>query len=239
MGASNIVYPGVLPSWIAILFELGDLLLSSAFWFALSVTLAEIALALALGGGAGIAIGILLGLGRNLGGALERYVHYLASTPKVVFLPLFFILFGIGSPSKVAIGAFACSFPVILGTASAMRFVKPVFIHVGASFGLSPWQMLAKVYLPSLLESIVTGLRVALGVAFSACLIAEIRVSTAGLGSLIMASYDRSRFAEVYALLFVIIGFAITGNTLLDRLSRRLDRRTVLPRKVPLSRPHS
>jgi NitT/TauT family transport system permease protein len=222
LGASGFVYPGVLPSWVAILASLTRFLASAAFWFDLSVTALEIGLALSIGAVLGILAGIALGMSRWVGAGLERYVHYLASTPKVVFLPLIFILFGIGPGSKVALAAFACSFPMALGTASAMRHIPPVYIRVAKGFGLSPWQMAWMIYLPSMLRPIVTGLRISLGIAFSACLVAEMKFSNIGLGSLMIGSYEHSRFADVYALLTVIIGFAVATNSLLDRLGRRL-----------------
>ena len=160
-----------------------------------------------------------------MGVGLQRYVHYVASTPKVIFLPLIFILFGIGPASKVAIGALACSFPLALGTASAMRHVPPVLLRVGRGFRLSLWQMAWKIYPPSMVLPIVTGLRIALGIAFSACLVAEMRVSNAGLGSLLINRYDHSRFTEVYAVLAVVIGLAVGANALLERLGRRLPQR--------------
>jgi ABC-type nitrate/sulfonate/bicarbonate transport system permease component len=80
------------------------------------------------------------------------------------------------------------------------------------------------IYLPAMLAPIVSALRIALGVAFAACLVAEMRVSNHGLGSLIIDSYDHSRFADVYALLIVVIGLAVAGSALLDRLARRLSR---------------
>ena len=90
------IYPGVLPSWLTILAALAQLLASPAFWFHLSVTGMEIGLSMVLGGALGTMVGLLLGANRWLGPPLERYVGWLASTPKVVFLPLVFILFGIG-----------------------------------------------------------------------------------------------------------------------------------------------
>jgi ABC-type nitrate/sulfonate/bicarbonate transport system permease component len=225
LGASGLVYAGVLPSWSAILPTLARLLLSPSFWLALSVTALEIGLALCIGGALGILVGMILGASRRIGVGLQRYVHYLASTPKVIFLPVIFLLFGIGPGSKIAIGAFACSFPMALGTAAAMRHIPPVLLRVGRGFQLSHWQMARLIYLPAMLGPIVNGLRIALGIAFSACLVAEMRVSNRGLGSLIIDSYDHSRFADVYAVLIVVVGLAVAGSALLDRLGRRLSHR--------------
>ena len=227
LGASGLVYPGVAPSWLAILAALARLVIFLEFWLGLSVTAFEILAALSIGAAAGIFIGIALGMGGYVGRGLERYAHYLASTPKIVFLPLIFILCGIGPASKIALGAFACSFPLILGVASAMRQIPTVYVSVARSFDLSRWQMARMLYLPVLFRPIVTGLRIALGIAFSACVVAEMKFSNVGLGSLIVGSYEHSRFAEVYAVLAVIVSCAITASAMLARLDRQLRFRTV------------
>ncbi|MBC7820903.1 MAG: ABC transporter permease subunit, partial [Planctomycetaceae bacterium] len=117
--------------------------------------------------------------------------------------------------AKIAVGAFACSFPVSLGTASAMREIPPVLVQVGRSFQLTSWQMSRMIYLPALARPLATALQISLGVAFSACLIAEMRFATAGLGYLVISSYDRSRFAEVCAMLALIVVIAGTLNSVL------------------------
>jgi ABC-type nitrate/sulfonate/bicarbonate transport system permease component len=225
LGASGLVYPGVLPSWTAILAALAKFLLSPVFWFCLWVSALEIAVSLAIGTAFGLFAGIALGMGGLAGRGLERYAQYVASTPKVVFLPLIFILFGIGSASKIAVGALACSFPVTLGVAAAMRHLPSVYLSVARGFDLTAWQRARMVYLPALSRPILTALRIALGIAFSACLVAEMKFSSAGLGWLITASYERSRFADVYALLAVVIGLAISATALLGRLEAAFDRR--------------
>ena len=69
--------------------------------------------------------------------------------------------------------------------------------------------------------TVAVGLRIALGAAIAVCLIAEIKFSRAGLGAMVIDSFNRSRFAEVYAVLIVIISLAIGGNGLVDRVGRR------------------
>jgi ABC-type nitrate/sulfonate/bicarbonate transport system permease component len=225
LGRSGLVYAGVLPSWLSIMAALANLFFSPAFWLCLGVSAIEIVVSLAIGTAFGLFAGIALGMGGVAGRGLERYVQYVASTPKVVFLPLVFILFGIGSASKIALGAFACSFPVTLGIAQAMRHLPPVYASVARGFDLTALQTARMVYLPALSRPILTALRVALGIAFSACLVAEMKFSSTGLGWLIVASYERSRFAEVYALLSVAIALAIAATALLGRFEAALTAR--------------
>src|SRR5260221_5831186 len=70
LGASGLVYPGVLPSWFAIVGALGGFLASSAFWIDFSVTALEVVTALGIGALAGILAGVALGTGGIVGRGL-------------------------------------------------------------------------------------------------------------------------------------------------------------------------
>ncbi len=218
IGASGLLYKGVVPSSLRILTSLGELLASPRFWFNLSVTGIEVGLALAIGGGLGILTGLLLGGIRFVGQAMEPYVNFFASMPKIILFPVFLVVFGIGPVSKIAIGAVACFFPMALGTATGTRQINPVLIRVGRSFDLSLMQMIRMVYLPALVAPIMSGLRIAIGVAIVVCLLAEIKFSNVGIGFMVINSYNQSRFADVYAVLIVIFLIAIAANALVERL---------------------
>lgn len=228
IAASGLLYKGVVPPLFAVAAALARLIANPRFWLNLSVTGAEVGFAVAIGGAIGLLIGILLGSRRFLAAAFEPYLTALAAMPKIVILPILYLMVGIGPPSKIAIGAFACFVPLALSTASGLRQIDPVLMRVGKSFDLSRWQMAQKIYLPALVAPVATGLRVGLGAAIAVCLIAEIKFSRAGLGGMVIDSFNRSRFAEVYAVLVVIVALAIVGNTLVDRLGRRrkAERRT-------------
>lgn len=221
ISASGIVYRGVVPSWLAIGAALFGLVGMGAFWFNLSVTLFEIGLALLIGSAVGILAGLLIGSNRLVAAGVEPLINSLASTPKVIFLPLLYLVFGIGVGSKIAIGTLGCFFPVVVGVTAAMLNINPVLVRVGRSFGLTWLQMVRKIYLPSLIEPIGNGLRVAIGVAIGACLIAETRFSFAGLGFMVFDSFNRARFPQVYAVLITIVGLAVAMNALVGRLTTR------------------
>jgi ABC-type nitrate/sulfonate/bicarbonate transport system permease component len=60
-----------------------------------------------------------------------------------------------------------------------------------------------------------------LSAAIAVCLIAEIKFSGIGIGAMVIDSFNHSRFAEVYAILVIVIALAICGNAAIDRASRR------------------
>ena len=165
------------------------------FYGNLAVTAAEIGIALAIGGRVGLAAGILLGANRFLSRAFESLIYYLGPTPKIIFFPVMIMWFGVGSGSKIAMGAISCFFPIAISAASGMRQIDRVLIRVGQSFRASTWQMIGKIYLPAMRAPIVNGVRLGLGVAIIGTLLAETKLSNRGIGYLIIQAYATVRHA--------------------------------------------
>jgi NitT/TauT family transport system permease protein len=218
--ASGLLYRGVVPSSFKILAALGHEITSPAFYWNLEFTLMEVLVSLALGCGAGLAAGLALGANRFAGDAYERYLQYMAPTPKIVFLPVLLVLFGVGAGSKIGMGTLSCFFPMALSVAAGVRLVDPVLLRVGRSFNLTTAQMVRMIYLPALVPPIATGLRIGLGVATIGCLLAELKMSNRGLGFMIMQYYAQFRTPQMYAVLIVMFVLAVCGNGLVARFFR-------------------
>jgi ABC-type nitrate/sulfonate/bicarbonate transport system permease component len=219
LGASGLFYKRVFPSALEIALALVSLAATGTFWFNFAVTAMEVGAALAIGGGLGILVGLLLGGNRFIGTALQPYVNFVASVPKIILLPLLLTAFGVGPASKIAVAAIASFFPLALGTAAGTRHVNPVLIRVGRSFDLSLLRMITMIYLPSLVAPVVASLRIALGVAVVVCLLAEIKFSNMGLGFMVADSYNQSRFVDVYAMLIIIFLITAGGNAVVNLLA--------------------
>ena len=185
-----------------------------------TVTLGEVLSAVLIGGSAGLAAGLVLGASRFLSRAYEPFLYYLGPTPKIVFIPAVILMFGVGPGSKVALGAISCFFPVALSIAAAMREINPVLTKVGRSFRARPWQMVRKIYLPALRYPAVNGLRLGLGIALIATLLAETKLSNQGAGFLIINAFTSFNIPRMYALLIVLFVIAIAANALAGRFSR-------------------
>jgi ABC-type nitrate/sulfonate/bicarbonate transport system permease component len=209
---SGLLFRDVVPSLIKIAAALGMLLVSPDFWSNLGVTALEVTVALAIGGGAGLAAGIVVGGSRFLTRAYEPFIYYLGPAPKIIFFPVMILWFGVGTGSKIAMGALSCFFPVALSTAAGMRQIDEVLIRVGRSFRASPMQMVTKIYIPAMVAPIVTGLRLGLGLAIIGTLLAETKLSNKGLGYLIIQSYQRFDMPQMYAILIVVFTLAALIN---------------------------
>ena len=220
LARSGLLYRDVVPSLVAIGAALVKLLSTADFYWNLGVTAGEVGTALVIGGVSGVAVGLVLGANRLLGRAYEAYLYYLGPTPKIIFLPVMIMWFGVGPGSKIAMAALSCFFPIALSTASGMRQIDKVLIRVGKSFRLNAWQMSTKIYLPAMRAPVVNGIRLGLGVALIGALLAETRLSSAGVGFLIINAYSVFDMPRMYAMLIVLFVLAIGANALISRLGR-------------------
>ena len=184
--------PVLLPHLYASLYEvLGGLLVGAAF---------------------GIPLGILFGSRRSFMQVTEPIILYLAVVPKIVVFPVFILFLGIGTHSKLAVGAIASFFPISLLTIAGMREVKPVFLDVARTIGASKLQIATKVYLPAITGYVFIGLRIGLGASVTGALLAETKIAKAGLGFVIVEYYSQFRMADMYSLLLFIFILAALAN---------------------------
>jgi ABC-type nitrate/sulfonate/bicarbonate transport system permease component len=221
LGRSNIFYNDVLPPLTQIFTAIGAELMSPRFYHHLAITAWEVGIGFTIAALLGVSLGLMFGIRRYLGAAADPYISALATTPKIVFLPIVMLAVGIGITSKVAIGALSGVFPIILATAGGVRGVRPVLIKVGHAFNLSTSQMMRKVYLPALALPIVTGMRLGLGVTIIGVLLGEIKLSNAGLGFLANDYYNQFRIAQLYAVIAIVFALAALANSAMSKLEAR------------------
>lgn len=219
---SGWLYQDVVPPLSKIGAALIRLVLDHATYRHLGVTAWEVLAGLVLGYAAGVAFGLVAGARRSFGDAVAPYVDGVATAPKIVFLPIVMLLVGTGIGSKLALGALSAFFPVAINTAASVRQINPVYARVGRSFRLSAWQMATRVYLPALRQSLVTSMRLGFGLAVIGVLLAETKLSNAGLGFLANEHYSNFRVPDLYAVLILVFVLAVGSNNLMGRFAGRL-----------------
>jgi ABC-type nitrate/sulfonate/bicarbonate transport system permease component len=224
LALSGLVYEDVVPPLALIARAAVSILLDPTFYYDAAVTIGEVVGGYALSIVAGVAVGLLFGLQPFMRATFLPYVNALATTPKIIFLPVVMLAFGVGPASKVALGAFAGFFPIVLSTTAGVLQVDPTLVKVARSYNLTTWQTIRKVHLPAMRVPIVTGMRLGLGVAIIAVLLAEIKFSNAGLGFLAIDFYNHFEIASLYATLVIIFLLAAAVNSGMSRLERSLQR---------------
>ena len=125
VAASGLLYRDVVPSLVAIARATVNLLSNPEYYWNLGVTAGEVGTSLIIGGLSGLVVGLVLGGSRLLTKAYEPYLYYLGPTPKIIFFPIMIMWFGVGTGSKIAMGAISCFFPIALSAAAGMRQIEP------------------------------------------------------------------------------------------------------------------
>lgn len=221
LSRSGLFYQGAIPPLGQVFGALFAELAKPDLYANLWVTAYEVLFGFIIAMGAGVLLGIALGATPFLGRVLAPFIDSLATTPKIIFLPIAMLLVGTGPPSKVAMAALSALFPITIAVAAGVREIKPVFINVGRSFRCNWWQMMTKIYLPSLAQPIVVGARLGFGLCIVITLLCEIKISKLGLGFLTIDAYNQYRIPQMYALLLLIFIIAVGTNALISRLASR------------------
>lgn len=221
---SGLMLRQVLPGIGEIVWAVGLLVSSASFYAHLMTTIMEVAASIALGLTAAAAVTVLCGAIRFLREGVSPILYYLAPTPKIIFFPIALTLFGVDPGSKIAIGALSAFFPIAISILASLVRVEPVYLDVGRSFKLSPWQMILKIYVPCLWTSALTGLRLGTGLAIIGVLLAETKLASRGLGHLAIQYYNAFKITELYAVL--VITFVLAGliNWLISLAERSVPR---------------
>lgn len=171
-----------------------------------------------------IPLGIALGWYRPVAEALNPLLEIFRNTAALALLPVFVLLLGLGEGSKIALVMFACSWPILLNTASAVRTVDPLLVRSARSLGFSAAQVFRKVVLPSTVPTLFTGVRLAAAVSLLVLVAAEMAGANAGLGYLITAAQFNVEVPQMYAGILTISLLGLGINQLLVVLERRVSR---------------
>jgi len=208
------------PSRIAV--TLWGLFASGAIWTPLGVSASGFALGLALAVLVGLPLGVLVGRSPTLNAMLDPFITAFNATPRLVFLPLIMLWFGLGLWSKVVIVFIGALFPILINTYEGVRNADRVLVNVVRSFGASEWDIARLVVVPNALPFIVAGLRLAIGRAVLGVVVAEFFGSEAGLGVMMVQAAGRYQVDTVFAGLIVFAALSLAMTALVWLLEDRL-----------------
>ncbi|MGW7027001.1 ABC transporter permease [Streptomyces xanthophaeus] len=169
-----------------------------------------------------VPLGLLIGWYRPVAAFLGPLLELFRNTAALALLPVFVLLLGIGETSKVSIVVYACVWPILLNTISAVGNADPTLVRLARSMDLSTPRLFQKVILPSSVPTIFTGIRLAGAVSILVLVAAEMIGAKAGLGYLINASQFNFAIPQMYAGIVTISAIGVAFNQLLVTVERRL-----------------
>lgn len=171
-----------------------------------------------------VPLGLVIGWYRVADSLLSPLLEVFRNTAALALLPVFILLLGLGESSKISLIVFACTWPILLNTISAVRTVDPLLLKSARSLGFRQFELFTKVVLPASVPTVFTGVRLAGANSILVLVAAEMSGAKAGLGYLINTSQYNFQVPQMYAGIITISLLGLAFNYLLVTTERRLSR---------------
>lgn len=133
----------------------------------------------------GVPLGLVMGYYRFIDLTLRGMVDGLRPIPVAAWVPISIILFGIGEKPAIFLVLIGTVWPILLSTIQGVRLVPKHLLWAALTMGATAPQIFQRVVLPAALPTILTGLRLGVGAAFTCVIVAELIAVRSGLGYLI------------------------------------------------------
>ncbi len=219
-------HAGALPTYLskpsAIVGALVEVTRSGELMHALAASLLRAYVGFCLGAGLGVLAGLCAGMTAAVRHFFDPLVSFLYPVPKIAFLSVFLLMFGLGNGSQIAIIAVAVFFPVYIAARYAVLSVNPLYVWSGRNMGAGRATVFICVVLPAAMPQLFSGLRVGLAHTFVILFAAELIGARNGLGYMLIEGEEALRFDIMFAGItaFAAIGFA--SDRILMAVRRRV-----------------
>jgi NitT/TauT family transport system permease protein len=166
----------------------------------------------------GVPLGIIIGWSKIVSSLVDPTIQWLRPVPITAWLPISIAVFGIsdfGAVFLITIGAF---YPIVINTTQGARDVDKNWIRAALMMGASKFDILRRIVLPAALPSIFTGLRIGLGIGWTAVIVSEMVAVKSGLGYVLWDAYYVGRMDIVIADMVSIGLFGFLSDWAIVRL---------------------
>lgn len=170
----------------------------------------------------GVPLGLLIGWSRLVMNLFDPVIQSLRPIPITAWLPFSIALFGIrdmGSIFLIFLGGF---YPIVVNTTQGARDVERNLMRAATMMGASRKQLLYRVVLPASMPSIFTGLRIGLGISWTAVIVSEMVAVKSGLGYVLWDAYYVGRMDVVLADMVSIGMMGYISDRLIVFLERKV-----------------
>lgn len=221
VGTKGIVSTSNLPTPTTIGKTFIGLTLSGELYRHLKISIFRAVVGFLVGGGLGLLFGMIVGFFKKAEHTLDPSLQMIRTIPHLAVLPLFILWFGFDELSKILLISKAAFFPLYLNTFLGIRGVDSRLFEVARVLEFNRFKLVTKLILPAAMPNILLGVRLSLGFAWLALVVAEYMGSSEGVGYMIM---DARQFVQTDIVFVGIIIFAVVGK-LSDSFVRYLETR--------------
>jgi NitT/TauT family transport system permease protein len=221
VASARLMPPLFLPGPVDIVEAFGQLFRQGQIWNDIWVSVQEVIYGYGLAVVVGLPLGLLMGWYRRFNYALDPFISFFYSAPRIALLPLLIIWLGIGIWSKIAVIFLGAFFPIVINTVAGVRNLDPALIKAARSFGASDAQIFRTLALPGSVPFILAGLRLGVGHALIGVVAGELLAAQAGVGLMMAKAGATFQTAKVFAGLIMIAGTGLLITGILQRIERR------------------
>jgi ABC-type nitrate/sulfonate/bicarbonate transport system permease component len=220
--------PAPTPARVVVAFV--DLVANGGLVQATVQSLGRVLLGFAFALALGLVLGTLMGSSPRIRDNLDPIIESFRPIAPMALLPMAILWFGTGTAPSLAIVAYAAFFPLLLNTIHGVARVDRKLVQAALTMGVPRPRILAKVVLPAALPSVLLGARLAMGVAWTAIIAAELAVgaksgaggTSGGIGQMMFVFYAYSIDLNGIVVCMIVVGVVAL---LIDRLFRAAEHR--------------
>ncbi|WP_066891867.1 ABC transporter permease [Clostridium nigeriense] len=170
----------------------------------------------------GIPIGIILGRSNLVDKIISPAIYLLYPIPKIAFLPIFMVMFGIGDKSKIILMVTIIVFQILIVTRDAVKEIDKDILISAKVMKFNKFDTITKVILPSILPKVFSALRVSIGIAISALFFSENYATKYGIGYFIMNSWAMVDYKGMFAGVLALSIMSLIIFKIIDILEKKI-----------------
>lgn len=197
---------------------------TSQFWSHFAISSFRVLASIALAWTLAFPLGMIIGYNRKTDRLVSPLIFLTYPIPKMVFLPVIILLFGLGDLSKILLITLVVFFQILVATKEGVSGLDRKYIDSMRSMGASEKDIIREAVIPAALPSCFTALRIVTGTSISVLFFAETFAGSSGLGYMIMSAWNWGQYVQIYVgiLAMSLLGITIyEAFTFLERRSCR------------------
>ena len=171
----------------------------------------------------GAPLGFLLGMSKLFRGSFDPIIQVLRPVSPLAWLPIGLLVFKAANPAAVWVIFISSIWPMIINTAVGVQRVPQDYLNVARVLNLSEWKVLTKILFPATLPYMLTGVRLAIGVAWLVIVAAEMLTGGVGIGFWVWDEWNNLNVEHIIVAIFVVGIVGLLLEQLLLLIARRFN----------------
>lgn len=210
------------PGPVEVFYSFYNFYMSGNFVLDVTDTLYKVIIGLGLAAIVGISLGLLCGWSKRLERISSLIISVLRPIPPIAWIPFSILWFGVGVRPAIFIIFMGCVFPILIYTMDGVHRTRKVLIESALTFGATEEQMITEVILPSTVPHIVSGLKVAIGIALMCTISGEMIGSSSGIGYMILTASNLFDTGSIVVGMLLIGCIGILFDYIFTKIQERI-----------------